>query len=121
MYALTRPGALLRIEGAFALGIATYLFWRTDGNWTLYALLIVAPDIGILGYLRGSRLGSAMYNFFHTYAVPAALGVAGTLTDTALLVSVALVWAAHIGADRMLGYGLKYAFTRFMDTHLHRV
>jgi hypothetical protein len=35
-------------------------------------------------------------------------------------VLVSLVWAAHIGADRAVGYGLKYP-TGFEDTHLGRV
>ena len=30
---------------------------------------------------------------------------------------IALIWAAHIGVDRVLGYGLKYP-TAFRDTHL---
>ena len=34
--------------------------------------------------------------------------------------AVGLVWLAHIGIDRALGYGLKYP-THFEDTHLQRV
>lgn len=31
-----------------------------------------------------------------------------------------LVWIAHIGMDRTMGYGLKYP-TQFKDTHFSRV
>jgi Domain of unknown function (DUF4260) len=34
--------------------------------------------------------------------------------------AVALIWFAHIGMDRTVGYGLKYP-TSFKDTHLQRV
>ena len=37
-----------------------------------------------------------------------------------LLQALALIWIAHIGLDRALGYGLKYA-TGFGDTHLGRI
>ena len=121
MLTLARPAVLLRIEGAFALALATFFFWRADGSWALYALLLLAPDIGMLGYLRGSRVGSAAYNVMHTYALPAALGTAGTLTGSTLLVSLALVWAAHIGMDRLVGYGFKYPWASFKETHLDRV
>ena len=34
------------------------------------------------------------------------------------LVAVGTIWFVHLGADRALGYGLKYA-TGFGDTHLN--
>jgi hypothetical protein len=37
-----------------------------------------------------------------------------------LAVQVAPIWLAHIGGDRLLGYGLKY-LTAFKDTPLDRV
>jgi len=35
-------------------------------------------------------------------------------------VAISLIWIAHIGIDRVLGYGLKYP-TAFKDTHLQKV
>jgi hypothetical protein len=37
-----------------------------------------------------------------------------------MLLTYALIWTAHIGVDRLLGFGLKYP-TRFQDTHLQRI
>ncbi len=56
----------------------------------------------------------------HTYALPLALAALGVLAGWDTAVQLALVWGAHIGMDRMLGYGLKYR-TGFKDTHLQRV
>ena len=50
----------------------------------------------------------------------AALGIIGMLVGAPLAVAVALAWFAHIGMDRLAGYGLKYP-TDFKDTHLQWV
>lgn len=73
-----------------------------------------------VGYLAGTRAGALSYNVAHTLVVPIALGVAGVLGDFDRAVQLALIWLAHIGADRLLGYGLKYP-SSFKDTHLQRV
>jgi hypothetical protein len=48
------------------------------------------------------------------------LGAFGLLGGSSLALVVALVWFAHIGMDRLVGYGLKYP-TESKDTHLGRV
>jgi hypothetical protein len=78
---------------------------------------LLAPDLGMLGYLGGSRVGAAVYDLFHTYVPPAVLGIVGVVAESPLTYSIALIWFAHIGMDRLLGYGLKYP-TAFRDTHL---
>src|SRR5918998_1837585 len=117
---LTRPGVLLRIEGGMLLAISALFYWVNGGSWVLFALLILAPDVSMLGYLFGTKVGAATYNLAHTYALPASLATFGVLAGSPLAVSVALVWFAHIGMDRLVGYGLKYT-SGFKDTHLDRV
>ena len=72
------------------------------------------------GYLAGPRAGAIAYDVVHTYVLPLGLAVAGVLAGSDLAVQLALIWLAHVGADRLLGYGLKYP-TGFKDTHLQRV
>ena len=86
-------------------------------GWIWFAVLFLAPDLGMVGYLAGPRPGALLYNAFHTYLLPAALIGAGWYLSTSVAVSVGLIWTAHIGMDRMLGYGLKRP-TGFRDTHL---
>ncbi len=114
------PGLLLRAEGTALFLVATAVYWREDHSWLLYLLLFFAPDLSMLGYLAGPRVGSYVYNVAHTTVLPIALGLYGYLGDTPLAVAIALIWLAHIGFDRVLGYGLKYP-TEFRDTHLARV
>jgi Domain of unknown function (DUF4260) len=72
------------------------------------------------GYLFGPRFGSSLYNAAHTYTAPLLLWVIGSVTHQPALGPLGAIWVAHLGFDRMLGYGLKYP-TAFQDTHLARV
>ncbi|WP_159903992.1 DUF4260 family protein [Salinirussus salinus] len=118
------PRQFLRVEGLAALAAALGVFLGLEGPLWLLAVLALAPDLSMLGYLGGPRAGSLAYNLAHTYTlplalagIPLALARSGTAVDPRLPVLVAAVWAAHIGADRLLGYGLKFE-TGFRDTHL---
>lgn len=114
------PRLLVRAEGAALLLIVALLYARTGESWWLFAALFLAPDLSFIGYLGGPKAGAVVYNCAHTLIGPAALGVAGLVLPNALFITLALIWAAHIGFDRMLGYGLKYA-TGFGFTHLGRI
>lgn len=118
--ALLAPGMLLRMEGAVLALVAVALFAHTGTKWWLFALLFLAPDLGLLGYLAGARSGAASYNLTHALVLPVLVGAWGWWIGSSTSVAVALIWVAHIGVDRMVGYGLKYE-TDFRDTHLQRV
>jgi len=117
---LNDPIALQRLEGGVLLALSLLIYWKLAGPWLLYILLILAPDLFMLGYLRGPRLGAAAYNLGHTWLLPGVLAAVGILVGTSLAVDVALIWFGHIGFDRLLGYGLKLP-TAFQDTHLGRI
>lgn len=113
------PRHFLRIEGLAALGIALGTYFELGGPLWLLAVLALAPDVSMLGYLAGPRIGALSYNVFHTYTVPIVLGGVGFWADVPLAVLVAAVWVGHIGVDRVVGFGLKYE-TGFEDTHLSK-
>ncbi len=117
---LLRPAALLRAEGVALLLLSVLLYRETGGGWLMFGVLLLAPDLSMLGYLAGPRVGAAIYNTFHTYAMPAVVGALGMIFASPLTVAMALIWFAHIGMDRTVGYGLKYP-SSFKDTHLQRV
>ncbi len=116
----SRPRTLLRIEGAAVLLLGGLAYGQIPGNWLAFVVLLLAPDVGMIGYLRDARLGAATYNLLHTYTFPAALLAFWAVAGDLAALSVGLIWAAHIGMDRMIGFGLKYP-TAFKDTHLHRL
>lgn len=107
----------LRAEGLAAFVLSIALFSQTELGWGPFLLLLLAPDLSMVGYLGGPRAGAAAYNLAHTYASPALLGGIAHLSDRPVILSLALIWSAHIGLDRALGYGLKLS-TGFHHTHL---
>lgn len=114
---LTRPAALLRAEGAVLLALSVMLHALGETSWTLFLLLVLIPDLSMLGYLKDSRVKTLSYNLGHTHPLPAVLVAFGVLAGSLLYVSLGLIWFAHIGFDRMIGFGLKYPMG-FRDTHL---
>ena len=111
---------LLRLEGLvlFAGMTALYALWA--GPWWLYAVLFFAPDLSFMAYLAGPKIGAWAYNAMHSTVVPMALLTVGFGFAPPLVLSLALIWLAHIGFDRALGYGLKYS-AGFGFTHLGRI
>lgn len=106
-----------RIEGAMALCVAALVFRHLNGSWLVFAILFFVPDASMLGYLAGPKRGAAIYNVFHSYAIPLVASALGVALGNGPLQFVTLIWTAHIGFDRLLGYGLKLP-TGFGDTHL---
>ena len=111
---------MLRLEGLtlFTGMILLYAAW--GGSWLVFALLFFVPDLSFLGYLAGSRTGAVIYNAAHSYMAPVTLMTLGFGFAEPLTLSVAMIWLAHIGFDRALAYGLKYA-AGFTYTHLGRI
>ncbi len=114
------PRAILRLEGAAAFAISVALYAHSGLSWPLLAVLFLAPDLAMLGYLMSARIGAVAYNVAHTTALALPLALLGLLAGRPAILSVGLIWIAHIGFDRALGYGLKYA-SSFGDTHLGRM
>jgi hypothetical protein len=119
-FSLSMPGLILRLEG-LAVFLGSVVFY-VDQSWSgwVFAALLFAPDLAMLGYVRDTRSGARIYNIFHFYALPLALLIGAYLAGYAAGMQIAAIWLAHIGLDRVLGYGLKYD-TAFKDTHLQRV
>ncbi|MFB6230981.1 MAG: DUF4260 domain-containing protein [Salinibacter sp.] len=108
---------LLRLEGVFVLAAAVTVYGATTHSWWLFAAALLAPDLFMTGYWAGPRVGALLYNTGHTYLVPIGLAAAGYLGASPLAGALALIWVAHIGMDRALGFGLKSP-SGFSDTHL---
>jgi hypothetical protein len=118
--ALSLPRILLHLEGAAVLAAALVAYAQLDASWWAFAALLLIPDVTAAGYLIDTRTGSTGYNIGHTYTLPLALSAAALASGWEIGLALALIWAAHIGLDRALGYGLKYP-AAFKDTHLGRV
>ena len=114
------PRRLLHLEGLAVLVAALALYFDAGYGWALLLVLFLAPDLSVIGYAGGPAVGALTYNAVHTPVGPIALALVGVLGDAETATQIALIWLAHIGLDRLLGYGLKYP-SGFKDTHLQRV
>lgn len=117
---MTRTVTLLRLEGLALLAAAVTLYAVLGGSWWLFLLLLFAPDLFMLGYLRGPKVGAAVYNVGHVTLTPIVIGLVSYFVGAQLGVQIAVIWLAHIGMDRLAGYGLKEP-TSFQDTHMGRI
>lgn len=117
---LTKPRLLLHVEGAVVLLAAILAYRQIHAGWLLFAALFLVPDLSMLGYLLNAKIGAAAYNLVHTYSLPLLVFALAFYTSKPFLYPYVLIWAGHIGMDRMLGFGLKYP-TGFKDTHFQRI
>lgn len=116
-YVTGAPKALLQLEGLGVMALSAFAFGQTGLGWGWFAGLFLAPDLAMFGYLAGRKVGAAAYNLGHSYIGPMILLALGFVLHVLPLTGVALIWSAHIGFDRALGYGLKYG-DGFGFTHL---
>jgi hypothetical protein len=117
---ISGPGLVLRLEDTAVFVCSLLAYAQTDLSWLLFASMFLLPDLFMLGYVVNQRMGAALYNLGHTYLSPLFLAAAGWLVAKPSLYPLAIIWAAHISFDRVIGYGLKYA-EGFKSTHIRKL
>lgn len=108
---------ILRAEGLALMALALWAYSLLDGNWVRFALLFFVPDLSFVSYAISPRVGAISYNCLHSTIGPAILAALAHGLGMPQLYGIAALWFAHVGFDRALGYGLKYA-EGFGFTHL---
>ncbi|WP_347553124.1 DUF4260 domain-containing protein (plasmid) [Pseudalkalibacillus hwajinpoensis] len=111
---------LLHIEGVIVLIISLYFYAQVGFSWWVFFFFLLIPDLSMLGYLVNSKAGSITYNIFHSYILPGLFVMGGMILDYNMMFASGLVWVAHIGMDRSIGFGLKYS-SNTKVTHLQKV
>lgn len=111
---------IIQLEEVAMLGISIYSLYFLKVEWWIYPLLLLGPDISMLGYVAGNKTGAVSYNFFHHKGIAIAIFLIGFINQTYPLEVTGLILFGHSSMDRMLGYGLKY-FTGFSFTHLGQI
>jgi hypothetical protein len=114
------PRLMLRLESFAVFAVALAFYAHSNFSLWAFAMLFLTPDLSMLAYLAGPRVGAPAYNLAHSGALALALIVIGFFGGLPFAAAAGLIWIAHIGFDRTLGYGLKYS-TSFGDTHLGRI
>lgn len=110
----------LRAESAATLGAGLAGFLLLGLPWWAFLLLLIVPDVSMVGYLRGPRLGAILYNVAHDLATGLAIAGIGLASGNDGVAAAGAILVAHSGMDRLMGYGLKIP-SSFQDTHLGRI
>ncbi len=108
---------LLRAEGLTVLFVTVFMYSHFDFSWLTFFIFFFFPDLSFFAYLKGAKVGAVFYNLVHSYIGPLICLMIGFVGSIELFQIITLIWVAHIGFDRALGYGLKYS-QGFSYTHL---
>ena len=91
--------------GMFLLGV--FLFYQMEFVWWWFLVLILAPDIGALGYLVSPKIGVVSYNLFHHKGIAIAIYFLGVYLQNQGVQLAGIILFSHASLDRVFGYGLK--------------
>lgn len=117
---MKKIACILKSEALAFFVAAAWAYYLIGASWWLFLLLLLVPDLFMVGYMKSSKFGALVYNIGHTYVTPALLFGVYLFSHQFVLVPISIIWIAHISMDRVLGYGLKLD-TGFKDTHLGRI
>jgi hypothetical protein len=108
---------IIRLEEFALFVLCAYTLTTFHADWWWYPLLLLGPDISMIGYLAGNKVGAASYNLFHHKGIAVLLFIAGLIAANEVLQLTGIVLFGHSSMDRALGYGLKLN-EGFKYTHL---
>ena len=112
--------SLLKLEEILMLVLGVYLFSLLPIAWWWFLVLLLTPDIGMLGYLAGATAGAFTYNLFHHKGLAIAIYLLGAYLTSPMIQLTGVILFSHSALDRALGYGLKYD-KGFKYTHLGEI
>lgn len=107
----------IKFEELMMFVASIILFYWGDFAWWWYPLLILAPDISMLGYLVNTKVGAFTYNIFHNKGIALIIELIGLYYLNDYFIVAGLILFGHASMDRILGYGLKFE-DAFQHTHL---
>ncbi len=110
----------LQLEELAMLVLGIYLFSLLSFSWWLFLALFLVPDIGMLGYIINTKIGTFSYNIFHHKGIAIVIYLIGVYLSNEYLLLCGIILFSHSAFDRILGYGLKYE-KGFKFTHLGEI
>ncbi len=99
------------------LALSIVFFSQLSFAWWWYPAFILVPDVSMIGYAFGNRIGAYSYNFAHHKGIAIIVGLLGYYIQSEGLELAGIILFAHASMDRIFGYGLKYPDS-FQHTHL---
>lgn len=111
---------LIKLEEAALFVLSIYLFNLLDYAWWWFPALLLVPDLSMLGYALGNKIGAWIYNLFHHRGIAIVVYLLGIYFKYDVVLLTGVILFAHSNMDRMFGYGLKYE-NGFKFAHLGEI
>jgi hypothetical protein len=111
---------LLKLEETAEWAFSIFLFSTLEFAWWWYPVLILLPDLSMIGYAVSAKAGAVSYNMIHHKGLGIVVGLVGFLLSNQPLMLAGVILFSHSSMDRMFGYGLKYS-DDFKHTHLGKI
>ncbi|GAA3553333.1 DUF4260 domain-containing protein [Snuella lapsa] len=108
---------VLKMEELLLFVLGVYFFNILDFSWWWFLVLLLTPDIGMLGYLVSAKVGAITYNVLHHKGLAVLLYLGGIYLGSQIIQLIGVILFSHAALDRVFGYGLKY-LDNFKHTHL---
>ena len=108
---------LLKLESLALFVLGIFLFSTLTVAWWWFPVLLLTPDLSMVGYLAGPKIGAAIYNVVHHKGAGIGIYILGGLMSSQWAMLIGVILFAHSTFDRIFGYGLKYP-DAFQHTHL---
>lgn len=111
---------IIRLEEAAMFLLGVWAFSLLPFAWWWFLVLILAPDISMVGYSMGDKAGALLYNLFHHKGVAILVFFTGLWLHHEIVELTGIILFSHSSMDRFFGYGLKTS-EGFGYTHLGRI
>lgn len=111
---------VLKLEEATLFIFGIFLFNRLSYEWWWFLVLILAPDLSMIGYALGNKTGAFLYNLFHHKGIALLIYGLGCYFSIESIQLAGIILFSHSAMDRIFGYGLKYE-KGFKYTHLGEI
>ena len=111
---------IIKLEESALFIFGIFLFNQLSFEWWWFLVLILAPDLSMLGYVFGNKTGAFFYNIFHHKGIALLIYALGFYLNIEIIQIAGIILFSHSAMDRMFGYGLKYE-KGFKYTHLGEI
>ncbi len=111
---------IIKLEETALFALGVYLFSLLSFEWWWFLVLILGPDLSMLGYILGSKSGAFFYNVFHHKGIAVLFYILGSYFKIEDLQLAGIILFSHSAMDRIFDYGLKYE-KGFKYTHLGEI
>src|SRR3954452_8496542 len=86
---------VIQLEELAMFLLSIYLFSQLSFAWRWFPVLILTPDVSMIGYAFGNKAGALTYNIFHHKALAIVLYLSGSYFKNEVLQLTGIILFGH--------------------------